>query len=80
MVFGLGRVGLLNRSTFLISVAGIIPAILGSWLDGIGEGPPAVESSTSCVRFFADAKKQPTIESANLHHRHRSGPVRILSA
>ena len=35
MVFGLGRVGLLNRSTFLISVAGIIPAILGSWLGGI---------------------------------------------
>ena len=35
MVFGLGRVGLLNRSSFLISVAGIIPAILGSWLGGI---------------------------------------------
>ena len=35
MVFGLGRVGLLNRSTLLISVAGIIPAILGSWLGGI---------------------------------------------
>ena len=35
MVFGLGRVGLLNRSTFLISVAGIIPAILGSRLGGI---------------------------------------------
>ena len=35
MVFGLGRVGLLNQSTFLISVAGIIPAILGSWLGGI---------------------------------------------
>jgi hypothetical protein len=28
MVFGLGRVGLLNPSTLLISVAGIIPAIL----------------------------------------------------
>ena len=35
MVFGLGRMGLLNRSTLLISVAGIIPAILGSWLGGI---------------------------------------------
>jgi hypothetical protein len=39
-----------------------------------------MESSTSCVRFFARAKKQPAIESANLHHRHRSRHVRILSA
>src|SRR5262245_43667316 len=34
MVAGLSHAGLLNGTTFLISVAGIAPAILGSWLGG----------------------------------------------
>ena len=35
MVFGLSQVGLLNWSTLLFSVAGIVPAILGSWVGAI---------------------------------------------
>jgi len=35
MMLGLSQAGLLNWNTFLISAAGIIPAILGSWLGGI---------------------------------------------
>lgn len=34
MVVGLSRAGLLNWHTLLMSVAGIIPAILGGWLGG----------------------------------------------
>ena len=34
MVVGLSQVGLLNGTTFLISVAGIVPAVLGGWLGG----------------------------------------------
>ena len=35
MVFGLSQLGLLNWSTLLFSVAGIVPAILGSWVGAI---------------------------------------------
>jgi uncharacterized protein len=35
MIVGLSRAGLLNWTTLLISMAGIAPAILGSWLGGI---------------------------------------------
>lgn len=35
MVLGLSRAGLLTWSTLLVSVAGIAPAMLGSWLGGI---------------------------------------------
>jgi uncharacterized membrane protein YfcA len=35
MVFGLSRAGLLTWNTLLVSVAGIAPAMLGSWFGGI---------------------------------------------
>jgi uncharacterized membrane protein YfcA len=34
MALGLSRAGLLNWDTFFISAAGIVPAILGSWIGG----------------------------------------------